>query len=102
MTRFDGFMKQARKKRETEDNLDAQTSKHSDAEMSNKPSIQTSKHPDAQNSSAKSKSKEHVRTTIYLTKALHKRLKIEALEHDDLDMSDITEQAITKWLDEQR
>ena len=94
MTRFDAFMKKAGKKRspDPESTPDTQASKHLD--------VQTSEHSSAQTSGAKSKNENYMRTTVYLTKALHKRLKIEALEHDDLDMSDIAEQAIAQWLDE--
>ena len=84
MTRFDGLMRASKKRwPSAEEDPDAPTSKHSD--------VQTSK--------AKSSSKDYVRTTLYLTKALHKKLKMGALEHD-LEMSDIAEQAIAQWLEE--
>lgn len=48
----------------------------------------------------KSKSPEHQKVTLYLTKALHKRLKAHsALE--DMEMSDAAEMAIAEWLDSQ-
>jgi hypothetical protein len=46
----------------------------------------------------KSKSSDFTRSTIYLSKALHKRLKIAAAA-SDLEMSDIAESAISAWLD---
>jgi hypothetical protein len=46
----------------------------------------------------KSSSSQYLRTTLYLSKALHKRLKMGALEHD-MEMSDIAEAAISEWLD---
>lgn len=51
-------------------------------------------------SPVKSKSPEFTRCTIYLTKDLHKRLKI-AGAIEGMEMSDIAEAAITKWLDTQ-
>jgi hypothetical protein len=46
----------------------------------------------------KSKSANFTRSTIYLSKTLHKRLKIAAASND-LEMSDIAEIAISAWLD---
>lgn len=85
--RFDGILKGAKGK---QSKPDAQTSKQSD--------IQTSKHLDTSTSKAKSSSKDFTRTTLYLTKQLHKRLKLAGLEHD-MEMSDIAEAAIAQWLD---
>lgn len=68
---------------------------------------ETSKQADAQTSKAdekrpKSKDPGYLRTTMYLSKALHKRLKIASIGRDDgFDMSDIAEAAITDWLDKQ-
>lgn len=60
--------------------------------------VQTSKHLDTSTSKAKSSSQDYTRATIYLTKALHRRLKMAGLEQE-LDMSDIAEAAIAAWLD---
>lgn len=59
---------------------------------------QTSKHLPSE-SLAKSKDPDYARATIYLPKTLHKRLKLAATV-SEIEMSDIAEQAITKWLDE--
>ena len=63
------------------------------------PDVQTSKHPDISTSKAKSSSRDYTRATIYLTKALHRRLKMTGAEQG-LEMSDIAEAAIAAWLDE--
>lgn len=92
MTRFDDFMKQAKKPRSQDSQSpDVQTSERLNAQTPEQPNISTSK--------AKSSSKDYVRTTVYLTKDLHKRLKMGSLEHE-LEMSDIAEEAIAQWLDE--
>lgn len=62
--------------------LDTQTSKRSPAEVL-----------------AKSKDPAYTRCTLYLTDALHKRLKVSATM-TDTGMSDIAESAIAAWLDE--
>lgn len=49
-------------------------------------------------SPVKSKSPDFTRCTVYLTKELHKRLKI-AGAIEGMEMSDIAETAITQWLD---
>jgi len=46
---------------------------------------------------AKSKSSDHTKLTVYVTKALHKRLKIGAAELE-LELSDIAEEAISEYL----
>lgn len=46
----------------------------------------------------KSKSSDHQKVTLYLTKNLHKRLKAHAAL-EDIEMSDAAEDAISKWLD---
>lgn len=64
------------------------------------PDVQTSKHLDVEaDVRAKSQREDYKRTTIYLSKILHKRLKAAALDRDDMDMSDIAEIAILEWLD---
>lgn len=117
MTRFDNFMKQAGKKQlspDTQDqmseHLNVQTSKRPDSQkdsesvsqgqMFEHSDVQTSKTKNNSTSKAKSSSAQYVRTTVYLTKRLHRRLKMGSLEHG-LEMSDIAEQAIAQWLDEQ-
>ena len=63
------------------------------------PDVQTSKHLDISTSKAKSSSRDYTRATIYLTKALHRRLKMTGADQG-LEMSDIAEAAIAAWLDE--
>ena len=67
----------------------------SDPEL-NQPNAQTSKHLSAE-PLAKSKDPNFVRTTVYLPKPLHKRLKGAAVEAE-IEMSDIAEQAINDWM----
>jgi hypothetical protein len=63
------------------------------------PDVQTSKQPDISTSKAKSSSGDYKRTTVYLSQALHKRLKRASLD-EEMEMSDIAEAAIAAWLDE--
>jgi hypothetical protein len=63
------------------------------------PDVQASKRLDISTSKAKSSSRDYTRATIYLTKALHRRLKMTGAEQG-LEMSDIAEAAIAAWLDE--
>lgn len=73
--------------------------KHPDIQTSENLNIQTLKHSDTQTSKplAKSKDPEFTRCTLYLSKALHKRLKIHAVANET-EHSDIAEQAIAQWL----
>jgi Ribbon-helix-helix protein, copG family len=50
---------------------------------------------------SKGKDPGYQRTTIYIPKDLHKRLKTAALE-DDREMSDIIEELIEQWLASRR
>lgn len=61
--------------------------------------VQTAESLNISTSKAKSSSKDYIRTTVYLTKDLHRRLKRGALDHE-MEMSDIAEAAIEQWLDE--
>ena len=67
----------------------------SSAQTSDNLSGQTSKHLESR---AKSKDENYQRATMYLPKALHKRLKSVAVDME-LEMSDIAERAIAEWLD---
>lgn len=69
------------------------TSKHSD--------IQTSKHLDIpKTKSSKSKDPNYQRTTVYLPKELHRRLKFVALT-SDREMSEVIATLVSEWLDTQ-
>lgn len=46
---------------------------------------------------AKSKDPNYVRTTIYISKDIHKQLKIATMDGED-DMSDIIESLVKSWL----
>lgn len=65
------------------------TSEHSD--------IQKSKHSNIQTSKAKSANPDYVRTTVYLPKKMHKKLKAIAIE-EEKEMSSIVEELISAWL----
>lgn len=96
------------------ENLDVQTSENSNAETSThlntqesktkkkeppmNSNVETSKHPDSETSNAKSKNKGYTRTTFYLPKTTHQRLKIAAISQGE-DMSDIVAELIEKWLE---
>ena len=84
-------------------NLGISTSKHSDIQTSkaaNKSSqnVSTSERLDVQTSKkAKSTNPDYTRTTIYLPKKMHKKLKAIALE-EEKEMSGIVEELISAWL----
>lgn len=54
--------------------------------------------PPAVNKKAKSADPDYVRTTIYLPKTLHKKLKGAAIDRDQ-EMSEIVEQLVFEWLE---
>ena len=105
--RFEGLMGVVGK------NKNAQTSKHSDAqksrskkksdsksdvETSKSLNISTSQHSDIQTSKkAKSANPDYTRTTIYLPKKMHKKLKAIALD-EEREMSSIVEELIETWM----
>ncbi|MEY2833137.1 MAG: hypothetical protein RLZZ574_2396 [Cyanobacteriota bacterium] len=89
-----------------------QSSKSSNISTSNKPNIQTSttqadnsnsnvsasKHTDVQPSKkAKSANPDYTRTTVYIPKKMHKKLKAIALD-EEREMSSIVEELIETWL----
>jgi hypothetical protein len=71
--------------------LAAESSERSDAQTSDE-----SKRLDIQTS--KSKDPTYQRTTIYLPKAMHRRLKAAAAT-EDKEMSAIVEELVEQWLD---
>lgn len=103
--RFDKLLKTAKTAQPpaSEQPLDIQTSEHSDAQASKAKSspldIQTSEHLGAPASKAKSSSKEFKRTTLYLSQELHRLLKRASVDQG-LEMSDIAEAAIRRWLND--
>ena len=104
--RFDGLMGAVRKKNvQTSKNPDvraAQTSStSSDVQASENSNTSTSKHSDIQTSKiAKSANPNYMRTTVYLPKKMHKKLKAIALE-EEKEMSSIVEELIEAWLNSQ-
>ena len=98
MTRFDGRLQNAKQKQHSKpDSSQKKTKSQSDMQASghldSNPSSKMERSP-----KGKSSNSQYLRTTLYLSKALHKRLKMGALEHD-MEMSDIAEAAISEWLD---
>lgn len=95
---------------EEKKHLDAETSEHLKSRANN-PDIQTSeknqdvsntkgptsKRSDVQMSKAKSANPDYVRTTIYLPKKMHKKLKAVAVE-EEREMSEIMEELLNNWL----
>ena len=64
-------------------------------------SISTSKNPNTQTSKkAKSVNPDYTRTTVYLPKKMHKKLKAIALD-EEKEMSSIVEELIEGWLNSQ-
>jgi len=80
-SRFDNLFGAARSGKAVE------TSEHSDAQMSEHLSVQMSK----------SKDPGYQRTTIYLPKAMHRRLKAAAA-NEEKEMSAIVEELLEQWL----
>lgn len=70
------------------DSLNAQASKHLDAQTSQSTT----------EGLAKSKRADYTRATIYIPKVLHKRMKMAQLT-EDMELSEIAEKAITAWLE---
>lgn len=97
--RFEGLMDVVGK------NKKAQTSKRPDVQNlsrekqpSSKSDVSTSKHTDTQTSKkAKSANPDYTRTTVYLPKKIHKKLKAIALD-EEKEMSSIVEELIENWL----
>jgi hypothetical protein len=79
-SRFDALFGAARSKTDEPLAEDAQTSKHSDAQTS------------------KSKDPNYQRTTLYLPKTLHRKLKAAAAE-DEREMSEVMEELLKDWLE---
>ncbi len=50
---------------------------------------------------AKSKDPNYVRTTIYISKDIHRHLKIATMDGED-DMSDVIESLVKTWLSEKK
>jgi hypothetical protein len=89
---------------ETSNNLSISTSDNSDVQTSETQSdnsnrnISTSKSLDTQTSKkAKSVNPDYTRTTVYLPKKMHKKLKAIALD-EEREMSSILEELIETWL----
>ena len=96
---------------EEKKHLDVETSEHPGLPRSNNPDIQTSKknkdvsntkapiskRSDVQMSKAKSANPDYVRTTIYIPKKMHKKLKAIAVE-EEREMSEIMEELLDNWL----
>jgi len=89
------------------------TSKHSDAERSKNQSsdssdreeqattqlnFQTSESSNVQTSKAKSKNDEYIRTTLYLPRKAHQRLKMASISQQE-DMSEIVTRLLEDWLE---
>lgn len=76
--------------KKTNSNLDVETTKESEVKTSDNLNVQTSK--------AKSANPDYTRTTIYLPKSMHKKLKAIAVE-EEREMSQIVEELIEAWLE---
>ena len=90
------------KSSKTSKNLDSETSFHLSTQTSktvneSSQNDDTSKYPNVQTPLAKSTNPDYTRTTIYLPKKMHKKLKAIALE-EEKEMSSIVEELIGAWL----
>lgn len=88
---------------QTSEHLNAQTSKLPPAQkeppVTLEPNVQTSERSKTQTSNAKSKNKEYTRTTFYLPKKTHQRLKIASINQQE-EMSEIVTRLIENWLED--
>lgn len=91
-SRFDGLMSAAKSK-----HSDAQTSEHSDIQTPEHSNVETPERSDIQ--PAKGKDPNYQRTTVYLPKALHRRLRAAAIA-EGREMSDIITTLVEDWLNE--
>lgn len=94
------------RKKQPSSKSDVETSKHSNIPTSvnkvdnSNSNISASKHTDTQTSKkAKSANPDYTRTTVYLPKKMHKKLKAIALD-EEREMSSIVEELIENWLSE--
>jgi len=92
-------------KNKTSKHSNTQTSKQSDAQMSEESTqaskekdVQTSEHSNVQASKAKSKNDEYIRTTLYLPRKTHQRLKMASISEQQ-DMSEIVTRLLEEWLE---
>ena len=85
-SRFDGLFGAAKAAKSTDETVE--NIKHSD--------VQAFKHSDV--SLSKSKDPDYQRTTVYLPKALHRKLRAAAIA-DDREMSDVIEELVQQWLE---
>ena len=85
-SRFDGLFGAAKAAKSTDETVE--NIKHSD--------VQAFKHSDV--SLSKSKDPDYQRTTVYLPKALHRKLRASAIA-DDREMSDVIEELVQQWLE---
>jgi len=113
VTRFDGLFQQAKRgvreaspKENRAPEPDAETVEHSDVQMSERLDVSTSKHLDAWLSArldsqtskrGKSKDPEFKRTTVYLRKQTHLKLRAAAIAEGQ-DMSEILQELAEAWL----
>lgn len=82
----------------------ARSPQHSDVQMSEHSDAQESPRPDPQGSTterkgSKSKDPTYQRTTIYLPKSLHRRLKAAAIA-EEREISAVVESLVSDWLAE--
>ena len=88
-------------KKNSNSNSGVETSKESNI-SSNRLDISTSKHTDVEMSKkAKSANPDYTRTTVYLPKKMHKKLKAIALD-EEREMSSIVEELIETWLSKRK
>ena len=98
--RFEGLMGAVGKTKnvQTSKRSNAQTSKTKKKTTENKIDIKPSPNPKVQTSKAKSVNPDYTRTTIYLPKKMHKKLKAIAVE-EEREMSQIVEELIEAWIE---
>jgi len=105
VTRFDGLFQQAKRgdrvpepDSETVEHPNVQTSKHLDASTSKQSDAQMPARLDSQTSKqGKSKDPEYKRTTVYLRKQTHLKLRAAAIA-EGRDMSEILQELAEAWL----
>ena len=98
--RFEGLMGAVGKSKniQASKRSNAQTSKTNKKTTENKIDIKPSPNSDVQTSKAKSANPDYTRTTIYLPKKMHKKLKAIAVE-EEREMSAIVEDLLQSWME---
>ena len=95
-------VQKSRSQKKSSTRSDVEASKSLNISTFDNSNISASKHTDVQASKkAKSANPDYTRTTVYLPKKMHKKLKAIALD-EEREMSSIVEELIETWLSKRK